>query len=87
MTLDQFHALKTWHTCHGGHPFEKNLWEFVLTLWLSGWVGIAASTLLAIPAAQLLCVALLFLPRAYVAFRARLHRARVLRCDWIVALR
>ncbi|TMH12734.1 MAG: hypothetical protein E6H58_16655 [Betaproteobacteria bacterium] len=86
MTLDQFHALKTWHTTHGDHPFEKNLWEFVLTLWLSGWVGLAATTLLAIPAAQLLCLALLFLPRAYVGFRTWLHRAGRLRCDWIVAL-
>ena len=87
MTLDQFHAIKLWHTHHCDHPLEKNLWELVLTLWFSGWVGLAAATVLEMPWAQITCLALLFLPQAYVAWRTRLHRAGRLRCDWIVALR
>jgi hypothetical protein len=39
------------------------------------------------PWAQITCLALLFLPQAYVAWRTRMHRAGRLRCDWIVALR
>ena len=32
------------------------------------------------------CLSVLFLPGLYVALRRRLHRARLLRCDWIGAL-
>jgi len=88
VTLDQLQALKQWHTRHrADHPLEKNIWELVLTLWIAGWVGGAAALVLGMPWATLTCVALLYLPRTYVSLRTRLHRARRLRCDWIVALR
>ena len=88
MTLHQFHALKQWHLRHWReHPLEKNLWEAVLTLWLMGWVGGAVSLLLNLPWVEVGCLALLFLPSAYVAMRARWHRAGRLRCDWINSLR
>ena len=88
MTLHQFHALKQWHLRHWReHPLEKNLWEAVLTLWLMGWVGGAVSLLLNLPWVEVCCLALLFLPSAYVAMRARLHRSARLRCDWISSLR
>ena len=88
MTLHQFHALKQWHLRHWrDHPLEKNLWEAVLTLWLMGWVGGAVSLLLNLPWVEVFCLALLFLPSAYVAMRARWHRAGRLRCDWISSLR
>ncbi|WP_372528618.1 hypothetical protein [Piscinibacter sp.] len=88
MTLQQFHALKLWHTRHGrNHVVERTIWELVLTLWLVGWVGAAVSTVLAIVWAQLACLVLLFLPQIYVAWRTRLHRHGQLRCDWIGALR
>ena len=88
MTLHQFYTLKQWHARHWrDHPFEKNLWEGVLTLWVIGWVGGAVSLLLTLPWLELTCLALLFLPGAYVALRARWHRQGRLRCDWINSLR
>ena len=88
MTLDQFHALKLWHQRHvRDRPLEKHAWDAVLTLWMMGWVGGPASFLIHVRWAAIVCLALLFLPGAYVSLRRRLHRAHLLRCDWIVALR
>lgn len=88
MTLDQFHDLRQWHTRHWrDHPLEKQVWDIVLTLWLAGWVGGAASLVLALPLAAVVCLGLVFLPGLYVSLRMRLHKARRLRCDWIVVLR
>ena len=88
MTLDQFHSLKLWHTRHHrDHPLEKSTWEAILTLWMMGWVGIAPALLLGADWAALLCLGLVFLPGAYVAWRMRLHRTGRLRCDWITVLR
>jgi len=88
MTLDQFHALKLWHTRHRReHPLEKGTWEAILTLWMMGWVGIPPALLLGAGWTALVCLALLFLPGAYVKWRTRLHQAGRLRCDWITALR
>lgn len=86
MTLDQFHALKIWHA-HHARPLERNAWEAVLCVWVMGWVGLPAALLLHLLWAQFSCVAAWFLPRAYVGWRRRLHRAGRLRCDWISALR
>ena len=87
MTLQQFHSLKLWHTHHDNHPMERNAWDAVLTLWMCGWIGGAASLILFEPWAWVACLALLFLPNAYVGLRARLHRQGRLRCDWITAVR
>jgi hypothetical protein len=87
MTLQQFHSVKSWHSDHQDHPTERNVWDVVLTLWMVGWIGGAASVLLLQPWAWVGCFALLFLPRAYVALRRRLHRLGRLRCDWITAIR
>lgn len=85
MTLNQFHALKVWHTGHR-RPLEKNLWDLVLMFWLTGWVGLPAVLLLGQPLAGVACIALIGLPSAYVAWRKRLHRRGTLRCDWVNAL-
>jgi hypothetical protein len=88
MTLNQFHALKLWHARHPrGHQLERGIWDMVLTLWLMGWVGGVAAAVLGLPWAVLTALALLVLPEAYVRWRARLHRAGRLRCDWISAIR
>jgi len=88
MTLDQLHDLKLWHQRHlRERPVEKHVWDAVLTLWLIGWVGGPVALLIDFPWAELLAIALIFLPGGYVALRRRLHRKRVLRCDWISALR
>lgn len=88
MTLSQFHALKLWHSRHARErPLERNAWDAVLTLWMMGWVGGAASLVLGAPWAELACLALLFLPGSYVTWRTRMHRIGRLRCDWITALR
>ena len=87
MNLDQFYELKEWHQRHRRQqPFEKHVWDIVLTFWLAGWVGAPAAFLIHAGWALVICAALLFLPSAYVAIRRRLHGAGVLRCDWIRAL-
>jgi hypothetical protein len=88
MNLEQFHELKLWHQRHlREQPFEKHVWDTVLTLWLAGWVGAPAAFLIHAGWALMLCGAMLFLPCLYVALRRRLHTRGVLRCDWIRALR
>ena len=87
MTLTEVHAVHAWLTQHGGHALEKSLWDAVVMMWLMGWAGVPAALLLDIAWAQLVGVGALFLPGAYVAWRARLHRLRRLRCDWICAVR
>ena len=68
-------------------PIEKRIWDVVLTIWMIGWVGTPAAFLIHLDWAVPAGLCLLFLPSAYVTCRSRLHRAGVLRCDWIVALR
>ena len=88
MKLDQFHELKQWHLRHlHEQPFEKHVWDSVLTFWLVGWVGVPAAFLIHAGWALVLCAALLFLPGVYVNLRRKLHSRGVLRCDWIRALR
>lgn len=87
MTLTQYHALKVWHTRHCREaPLEKNTWDLVLMFCLTGWAGLPASLVLGQPLAGIACLALIFLPRAYVGWRMHLHRRGRLRCDWITAL-
>ena len=88
MRLAQLHDLKVWHQLHWRrHPLEKNNWDAVLTFWLAGWVGFPTAWLTHTTWAEAACVPLVFLPGLYVALRHRLHRARIVRCDWITALR
>ncbi len=86
MRLHEFHSLKVWHQKHGRHPVEKNVWDAVLTVWLIGWVGAPTAFLVHANGAEAACLGVLFLPGLYVALRRRLHRAHLLRCDWISAL-
>ena len=87
MTLGQFQDLKRWHQRHADEqPLEKHVWDVILTLWVSGWVGGPVAVLVHAGWALLTCVALLFLPGIYVALRRRLHKVRLLRCDWIASL-
>jgi hypothetical protein len=87
MTLVQFEKLKAWHQRHRrDQPVEKHAWDMVLTFWLAGLVGFPSAVLIHAGWAEAVCVALFFLPGAYVALRRRLHRAGILRCDWTAAL-
>ena len=88
MTLAQFQELRHWHLRHWREqPIEKQLWDSVLTLWIVGWVGGPAALLSHQLWAAAVCLCLLPLPGAYVALRARLHRQKRLRCDWLATLR
>jgi len=88
MTLLQFHSLKTWHQRHWReHPVEKHTWDAVLTVWCAACVGALVSLVLFEPLGELACLALMFLPSAYVNLRAHLHRTGRLRCDWVILLR
>lgn len=87
MKLVQFERLKAWHQRHWRErPVEKHAWDMIVTLWLAGWAGLPSAFLVHARWAEAMCVALFFLPGGYVGLRQRLHRARILRCDWTVAL-
>jgi hypothetical protein len=88
MTLEQFHDLRLWHLGHmREHPLEKHGWDLVVTFWLAGWAGVPTALITHAAWAVAVCSALYFLPGSYVRLRRRLHATRVLRCDWIGALR
>ncbi len=88
MTLDQLQDLKTWHQRHmRDQPLEKHLFDLVMTLWITGWVGGPITLLVHATWFLPLCAMLVFLPGGYVRLRRRLHRSGMLRCDWINALR
>jgi hypothetical protein len=84
MNLDALQRIKRWHVAHQkDHPIEYQTWDAMLTLWLIGWVGwIPAFAFDALWAAPLLVLSMAA-PTMYVGWRARAHRARRLRCDWI----
>lgn len=86
MNLEALQRIKQWHVAHqGDHPVEYHVWDCMLTLWLTGWVGwIPAFTFDALWAAPLLAVAMAA-PALYVTWRRRAHEAQRLRCDWIGA--
>lgn len=84
MPLAELQRIKQWHVRHlHDHPVEYLLWDAMLTLWVMGWVGwlpvYAFDKMWAIP----LCVLAIAAPTLYAAWRARAHRLRKLRCDWI----
>ena len=88
MTLEQLSTIKRWHLSHpraGG--VELQVWDLVLTCWLLGWMGLPAAIILGMPLGLLACVALFYAPRAYVAWRRRLHVSHRLRCDWLDSAR
>jgi hypothetical protein len=88
MTLEQFHTLKLWHQSHSRErPLERHAWDAVLLLWITGWAGGPVALLVGAFGWAVLCIRFLFLPGAYVQLRKRLHRERLLRCDWIGAVR
>lgn len=86
MDLDAIQRIKRWHVRHqGDHPVECHMWDTILTLWLAGWVGwIPAFTFGALWLAPVLVVAM-SAPTLYVSWRARAHKQRRLRCDWLIA--
>lgn len=84
MNLSQLSAMKAWMVTHRrAQPVEYHTWDAVLTLWLMGWMGAPAFIVLDDLWAELACVALFFVPRAYLRLRRRLHDRRRLRCDWL----
>ena len=86
MKLDDLHRIRNWHVAHRHtHPVEGRIWESMLTLWVTGWVGwvpvYACDLIWGLP----LCVACIAAPGAYVALRLKAHRAQKVRCDWSFA--
>lgn len=84
MDLDALQRIKKWHVAHQqDHPVEYHIWDVMLVLWVMGWVGwLPAVTFGAWWAVPLLAFAM-SAPTLYVAWRARAHRQRRLRCDWL----
>ena len=88
MTIQQIVAIKRWQVAHRrDHPVEFHTYELVLTVWLAGWVGLPACSLIGAPWGMLGCALCLFVPRLYVRTRLRLHGLRRLRCDWEYVIR
>ena len=84
LTLDQLQRIKEWHVAHrADHPLEYQLWDALLTFWIMGWVGWLPAFVFGVPWAYPLCLLAIWLPRLYVDWRVRAHRARRLRCDWL----
>jgi hypothetical protein len=87
MTLNQLSMIKRWHqTHHRDHGVEYHLWDIMLTAWILGWMGLPAAALLAPQAGLPACLVLYLMPSIYVGLRRRLHRASLLRCDWLPAM-
>lgn len=85
ISLGELQRIKQWHVAHKSeHPLEYELLDLVLTFWLMGWVGWLPSLMFHADWAFVLCVLAMFLPTVYVRLRAHAHRARRLRCDWLV---
>jgi hypothetical protein len=84
MTLNELQRIKQWHVEHRtAHPLEYHLWDLVLTLWMLGWVGWFPLCAFGEPLTAWVCLIGIFMPRLYVAWRARAHAHRTLRCDWL----
>jgi uncharacterized membrane protein len=87
LNLAELHRIRRWHVAHQEeHPLELHVWDAVLTLWLLGWIGWLPALLLNLMLALPLCLLGMAAPQMYVRWRARAHRARRLRCDWLNAL-
>jgi hypothetical protein len=85
MNLDELQRIKQWAVRHRDRqPLEYHAWDLMLMLWVAGWVGwIPAFTFGALWAAPLL-VAAMSAPTLYVHWRRHAHKARWLRCDWLL---
>ena len=86
MKLDDLQRIKKWHLAHRHtHPIECSMWDLMLMLWVSGWVGwlpvYALHAIWMLP----LCALAVGAPSLYVAWRLKAHRQRRLRCDWSYA--
>ena len=84
ITLAQMQRVKEWREAQrDGRPLERQLWEFVLTAWLMGWMGSIPAFAFEAQWAYPLCLLGMFAPGLYVYWRARAHQRRYLRCDWL----
>ena len=84
VSLDELQRIKRWHVAHkAAHRLEYEVLDLVLTLWMMACVGWIPSLMLHALWALPLCAVGMVLPTGYVAVRARAHRARRLRCDWL----
>ena len=84
ITLAQFQRLKHWREArHHTHPFERRMWETVLTLWMMGWIGWLPAFASDAPWAYPLCLLGIFSPQIYVFFRIKAHQSQRLRCEWL----
>ena len=84
LTLAELGRIKHWQLAHKDQqPLEYQAWDAVLTLWVMGWVGWLPALALELLWAWPLCLLGVAAPRLYVSWRARAHRARRLRCDWL----
>lgn len=86
MSLQQLSAVRRWHALHRRlHSVEQHMWDFVLTCWVLGWVGVPPAVVLAPWLGLAGCAVLACAPELYLVLRTWLHRNQVLRCDWLAS--
>ncbi len=86
LTLNDLQRIKKWHVAHKAeHPFEYEVLDAVLTLWMMGWVGWLPAVIFDAEWALPLCALGMALPGLYVRWRAAAHARQRLRCDWLSA--
>ena len=84
LTLPRLKRIRRWHLAHkADHPLEYELWDFVMMVWVMGWVGWLPAFVLELPLAYPLCLLGMVTPQLYVRWRARAHVSGRLRCDWL----
>ncbi len=84
LTLPTLKRIRLWHLAHKAeHPLEYELWDFVMMVWVMGWVGWLPAFVLDLPLAYPLCLLGMVTPQLYVRWRTRAHVRGRLRCDWL----
>ena len=87
-SLARLQRIKKWHITHReDHPLEYQIWDTMLTIWVTGWIAwlpaFALDALWAFP----FCIAAVLTPRIYVRLRRYAHASGLVRCEWLHLLK
>lgn len=84
VSLKMLQRIKKWHVAHKAeHPFEYQLLDGVLILWIMAWVGWLPAFALEVEWLLPLCLLGMTLPNVYIGWRVAAHNQQRLKCDWL----